>query len=111
MDFTTIDSLSEFQKITHDNYAIFIYFSQDDCNVCKALKPKVKELISNEFEKIKLCYVNIYNNPEIGAQNGIFMVPTMLLLFEGKEFLRISRNIGLEELREKIKRPYNLMYK
>lgn len=110
MEFTTIESLSEFQKVTYDNYAVFIYFSQENCNVCKALKPKVQELISTEFEKIKFCYVDVYNNPEIGAQNGIFMVPTMLLLFEGKEFLRISRNIGLDELKEKIKRPYDLMY-
>jgi len=111
MDYTTIDSLTNYQEIIRKNYAVLIYFSQDKCNVCKILKPKVKELVEEDFDRVKLSFVDVYNNPEIAAQNGIFTVPTILLLFEGKEHLRISRNIGVDELREKIRRPYNVMFK
>jgi thioredoxin-like negative regulator of GroEL len=111
MDFTLIDNLSNYQDIIRQNYAVLIYFSHDDCNVCKTLKPKVKQLISKDFERVKIYYVDIYKNPEIAAQNGIFVAPTILLLFEGKEHLRISRNLGIEELKEKIQRPYEIMFK
>lgn len=111
MNFTKIDNLSNYQDIIRQNYAVLIYFSQDGCNVCKSLKPKVQELINENFDKVKLFYVDVFANPEIAAQNGIFVVPTILLLFEGKEHLRISRNLGIEELREKIQRPYEVMFK
>jgi hypothetical protein len=37
-------------------------------------------------------------------------VPTILVFIEGKEFIRKSRNIGIEELGDLIARPYTLLF-
>jgi len=109
MPYTDIIDLKDFRKSLKNN-AVLAYFSHENCNVCKVLKPKVAELVATEFKKVKLFYVDIYKHPEVAAENGIFIAPTLLLFMEGKESLRLSRNFGIDELRTKINRPYELLY-
>lgn len=105
-----ISSIEKFNDIIHSSPGALVYFSHDQCNVCKVLKPKVYELLQSQFPKLKMFYANTVQNPDIAAQNSVFTVPTLLVFFDGKEFLRKSRNIGIEELREAIQRPYELMF-
>ena len=74
------------------------------------LKPKVEELIQAEFPKIKLIYIKSDILPEIAAQNQVFAAPTILGFFEGREYIRKSRNIGIGELKMEIDRPYSMMF-
>ena len=90
--------------------AVLAYFSTTECNVCKVLKPKVMELVLSEFSQISLVYVETNLQPEVAAQNRIFAVPTLLVFFDGKEYIRKSRNFGLDELRKELLRPYRLMF-
>ena len=108
--YTEITSIDELNELVNKNEASLIYFSHEKCNVCKVLKPKVAELIENKFSEIKLYYADTVKYPEIAAQNSIFAVPTLQIYFEGKEFFRKSRNIGLGELEEMISRPYQLVF-
>jgi thioredoxin-like negative regulator of GroEL len=106
----TITSIEDYNKTIENTPGLLVYFSHEKCNVCKVLKPKIAELLQKNFPKIKMYYSDTVINPEIAAQNSIFTVPTILVFFEGKEFLRKSRNIGIEELRKEIERPYHLMF-
>lgn len=95
--------------IAKEEAALF-YFSTPTCNVCKVLKPKIAELIESEFPKIKLFYIDLDKAPVISGQFRIFSIPTILVYFNGKEFIRKSRNIGMQELENELKRPYQLMF-
>lgn len=106
----SIPSIENFINIIENNQACLIYFSHDNCNVCKVLKPKIQKLLEADFPKIKMFYSDTVVNPEIAAQNSIFTVPTILVFFDGKEFLRKSRNVGTVELRNDIDRPYTLLF-
>ncbi|MDA3953297.1 MAG: thioredoxin family protein [Bacteroidales bacterium] len=106
----TISSIEELNYSIENKPASLIYFSHEKCNVCKVLKPKIQNLLQVDFPKIEMFYCDTVVNPEIAAQNSIFTVPTILVFFDGKEFLRKSRNIGIEELRKDIERPYNLLF-
>jgi thioredoxin 1 len=108
--YQNIETLQEFEQLVADRPAVLAWFSTLDCNVCKVLKPKVMELIMSEFSEISLVYVEINLQPEIAAQNRIFAVPTLVIYFDGKEFIRKSRNFGLDELRQELQRPYNMMF-
>lgn len=108
--FITLNSTEDFNRAINQNKAVLIYFSHDECNVCKILKPKISELITEQFPNITLCYCNTINNPEISAQNSVFTVPAILVFIEGKEFIRKSRNIGVEELGNLIERAYKLLF-
>ncbi|MCK5537326.1 MAG: thioredoxin family protein [Bacteroidales bacterium] len=108
--YVDLKNLEEFNSSNKENIATLIYFSHEKCNVCKVLKPKVEELTKEKFPKIKLLYADTVKYPEIAAQNQIFAVPTILVFFDGRESIRKSRNIGLKELEDLLKRPYGLIF-
>ncbi len=78
--------------------------------MCKVLKPKVIEMIESDFPEMKYCYVDLNESKEILGQLSVFSVPTILVYFEGKETIRASRNVHLEELREQIERYYKMIF-
>jgi thioredoxin-like negative regulator of GroEL len=106
----SLKGTEEFETLVEDNAGVLFYFSHDECNVCKVLKPKVGELVKKKFPLMKMFYVDVRNQPEIAGQNSVFAVPTIILFFGGKEFTRRSRNLGIDELEELISRPYSLMF-
>ena len=108
--FETINSYQEFLKLKEKEPALLAYFSTEACNVCKVLKPKVRELVENEFPKIKTIYVQTDKIPEAAAQNQVFAVPAILVFFDGREYIRKSRNIGIGELQQEIDRPYSMFF-
>ncbi len=108
--FAEIKSFDEFLELKENEEAFLAYFSTDACTVCKVLKPKVAELINQKFPKIKLAYIPSDKLPEVAAQNQIFVAPTILIFFDGKEYIRKSRNIGLGELEKEIERRYSLIF-
>jgi len=110
MEIKTLTSIEDFNAAVQTEPAALIYFSHEQCNVCKILKPKIKELLETEFPKINMYYADTLLSPEIAGQNSIFAVPTMLVYFDGREYIRKSRNIGLLELEDAMRRPYDMIF-
>lgn len=106
----TLKTIEEFKNFIRQNDGTVSYFSTPTCNVCKALKPKLLEILSNRFSKMRFAYINIEDSRELAAQNHVFTVPTILFHLEGKEFIRKSRNISLGVLAEELDRPYSMMF-
>lgn len=105
-----LTSIEEYEKFNSENSATLLYFSTPQCNVCKVLKPKLEEFINSEFPKIKMGYINSEQLPEVAAQNRIFTVPTIIVLLDGKEFIRKSRNVNLAEFSAELERPYSMYF-
>jgi thioredoxin-like negative regulator of GroEL len=93
-----------------NNQSVALYFTSPECNVCKVLKPKVRELIDQKFPKMNLYFIDIAENPVTAAEFQVFTVPVVLIYFEGQEYIRKVRNIGLIELEREILRPYKLLF-
>ncbi len=107
--FKHIQSLEEFYEATKAPAALF-YFSHEQCNVCKTLKPKVLELVSENFPEMEVYYVDTILHPDIAAQNRVFTNPVILIYFDGRELHRKARYIGMQELYDIIAKPYSLMF-
>lgn len=106
----TVTSIEEFQRIKTGQESALFYFSHEECNVCKVLKPKIEGLLSENFPRTGMYYINTKELPELAGQERIFTVPTLLVFFDGREYIRKSRNIGLGELEQEIGRTYNMMF-
>jgi thioredoxin 1 len=100
----------EINHIIGENSFVFLYFSGENCAVCKALKPKIEELFTLHFPQIQLIEIPTDKALETTAQFGVFSLPTMLLFVEQKEFLRKGRNVSLALLRDEVKRVYTLFF-
>ena len=105
-----IYDIRELESDINEQDAILVYFSNDACNVCKVLKPKVSEMTGKSFPRVKLLYVDTEKSPFIAGQYRIFTIPTILIFIQGKEHARFSRNINMHELEESIARPYGFIY-
>ncbi len=106
----TIDSLENLENILRETTAVLIYFSTNSCNVGEALEPKVIHLLNTYFPKMDFYKIDMNFSPEIAAKYSAFVEPTILVFFEGKETIRKSRNIGINELQSAILRPYKLIF-
>jgi len=106
----TIQSIQQFEQILTDQDAVLAYFSTEACNVCKVLKPKVIEMVSESFPLVKMVYIQSDKLPELAAQNRVFAAPTVVIFFAGRETIRKSRAFGVDELRSEIQRPYSMMF-
>ena len=101
----TVEEIKEF--INSSQIAI-LYLTTKTCNVCKVLKPKVID-IAEQYEIVKHIYIELDDFPELKGEYSVFAVPTIILFVEGKEALRYSRNIDLNDLDSKIDRFVQLL--
>lgn len=108
--FSEIESYEQFLRLKDEEPALLAYFSTDACSVCHVLKPKVEQLLASEFPKMKMVSVKSHELPEVAAQNRVFTAPTILVFFEGREYVRKSRNIGIAELQQEIARIYSMVF-
>jgi len=108
--YKNILSINEFEDFIASNKAALVYFSNPECSVCKVLKPKVLELLLENFTQIKPAYVDCDKIKELASQNRIFTIPVIIIYFEGKESIRRTRNINLDELKSILNRPYELLF-
>lgn len=105
----TLNNLDELNTKLKNNLALVIYFSSPSCNVCHVLRPKLMEALEKEFPTIGRYHADVALTPEIAAQFQVFSAPTIIVFFEGKEFIRKGRSMSVSGLLQEIKRPYEIM--
>ncbi len=104
-----MQTLDAINQTLQSNDAVMLYFSAPGCNVCHALKPKLTEAIMEHFPVFVIESVDISETPEIASHFSVFAIPTVLIFFQGREFLRKSRHMSVGEVIGAIERPYDLM--
>jgi thioredoxin-like negative regulator of GroEL len=97
------------EQLINCNEMVLIYFGSEDCGVCKAMKPKVEEILK-AYPKIKSLQVNVEKSLEVSAAYNVFTIPVILLFIEGKEVIREARHISIQEVDSKIERYYNMLF-
>ncbi|MBN2280980.1 MAG: thioredoxin family protein [Candidatus Marinimicrobia bacterium] len=102
--------MEEAQKLINDHSAMVLYFTHEECNVCKVLKPKIRALLQESFPKIHFHEIDTVKNPGIAAWFSVFAVPTLLVFFDKSEFFRFSRHVNIKEFTESLTRPYQLFF-
>lgn len=80
---------------------LVLVFKRNDCSVCHAIEPKLRELLS-KYALLRVKWIDVEETIEIAGQYLIFIVPAVLLLRAGKEEFRLVRNFSLWELEQKI---------
>ena len=105
-----IESSQDLEKIINVEKAFVLYITDGTCNVGESITPKLEKILSERFPKIKLYYVYSGLTPEIAAQLSVFVIPTVLVYFDGKMYIQKSRSFSLQELQHEIDRYYQLLF-
>jgi thiol-disulfide isomerase/thioredoxin len=102
--------IQDIEQLITEKAAVLLYFYNDNCAPCKILRPKVQELVQDNFPNIEFRLINAEQFPVTSAQFGVFASPALLVFFEGKEYIRESKNISIGELHDKIERIYSMIF-
>ncbi len=104
-----VDSNEVLEKLIEDNEMVLVYFGGENCGVCRAMKPKVEEILKN-YPKVKGVQVEVEKSLQVSVKYNIFTIPGILLFIDGKETIREARNISIIDLNSKISRYYKLFF-
>ncbi len=100
----------DFQNRIQESDAVLVLFGGAHCNVCQVIKPKIAELLKNEFPRVEMVYVDCEAERDLCAQEGVFSLPVVRIYFGGQRIGEWVRTFSLGQLREAMQRPYALFF-
>lgn len=110
MPYTFAQTLEEANEFLRENPAVLVFFSDESCQVGDALSPKLQQMIQDHFPEMKFLEINVQMLPEARGYYNVFVIPTVLVYFDGRETIREARHISVNQLSREINRVYNIMF-
>ena len=83
----TADNFKE--EVLETSGLILIDCYADWCGPCKMMAPILEE-IAEERQDVKVCKVNVDEQPELASEFGIMSIPTLVVMKNGKIVQRVS---------------------
>lgn len=77
-------------EVIHSDKPVLMDFWAPWCGPCRMVGPVVEE-ISRERSDIKVCKVNVDEQPELAGQFGVMSIPTLVVMKNGKI---VNQSIG-----------------
>jgi len=90
------------QEVIASSIPVLVDFWAEWCGPCRMLAPSVDALAQELAGRLKVCKVNIDNDPSIAAKYGIMSIPTLILFKGGNIAEQIVGLIPKQTLSDKI---------
>lgn len=71
-------------EVMNTEKPVLIDFWATWCGPCKMIAPVIKEISEEYADKIKVCKVNVDDEPSLAAKFGITSIPTLILVKNGE---------------------------
>jgi len=110
MNYTFAQTLEEANEFLRENPAVLVFFSDESCNVGDALSPKLQNMLQENYPEMKFLEINVQMLPEARGYYNVFVIPTVLVYFDGRETIRQARHISVPKLSMEIERVYNILF-
>jgi len=104
-----IYSNEEIKNMITENEMAILYFSNKVCGACEAIRSKVERILEL-YPRVKGIEIDGEKQIELAAMNNVFSFPLLILYVNGKETIRVGRNVDLLELENSINRYYEMLF-
>lgn len=93
------------QEVINSSVPVLVDFWAEWCGPCRMLAPIIDELSRTYSEQqIKICKVNVDENPKLAAKFGIMAIPTVIIFKNGRPFEQVTGVRPKEDLVKMIER-------
>jgi thioredoxin 1 len=83
---------AEFQtKVLQSSLPVIVDFWATWCSPCRAIAPALERIAVEHDGRLTVAKVDVDANPAYAGQFGVQGIPTLLMLYQGKE---VSRVVG-----------------
>ena len=84
------------EEVMNSNKPVLVDFWASWCGPCRMVSPIVDE-IADERQDIKVCKVNVDEQPELARQFRVMSIPTLMVFKDGQA---VKREVGAKSKAE-----------
>ena len=78
------------EEVLSSDKPVLVDFWASWCSPCRMVAPVLEE-IANERSDVKVCKINVDEEPELASRYNVMSIPTLLVLREGQV---VNQSVG-----------------
>jgi thioredoxin 1 len=81
---------------------VFVDFYADWCGPCKIVGPIVERIAREYSDRMITVKLDTEQKSEIAALHNVYNIPTLMLFFKGKSYMRLQGALPYETIKQNI---------
>lgn len=100
---------SNFYITTAETPLRIVQFGSSACAPCFAIRNKLDKWVA-QHKGVDSVYISVEDFPEVAAQEGVFAVPAVFVIADGRLTLRESGCFSLDELLARCEQYFSMLH-
>ena len=92
MSVVHVDSKNFEAEVLKSSQPVLLDFWATCCGPCRMLAPVLDQVAAEKEGQVKVCKLDIDQNPELASQYGVMSIPTLMVFKNGQV---VNKSVGL----------------